>query len=69
MRLRASASAGRCTAIASLALAVATLDLAGRGGVNLTIGGRPQPAQAGPGTDSGPQSLKPAGLSWKIPAR
>ena len=53
----------------SPALAVATLDLAGCGGVNLTIGGRPQPALAGPGTDSGPRILKTAGLSWKIPAR
>lgn len=50
------------------ALAVATLDLAGCGGVNLTIGGRPQPPLAGPGTDSGPGILKAAGLAWKIPA-
>jgi hypothetical protein len=34
--------------------------------VNLTIGGRPQPALAGPGADSGPQVLKTAGLAWKI---
>ena len=50
------------------ALAVATVDLAGCGGVNLTIGGKSQPALAGPGTDSGPAILKTAGLSWKIPS-
>ena len=36
------------------ALAVATADLSGCGGVDLTIGGKSQPALAGPGTDSGP---------------
>ena len=50
------------------ALAVATVDLAGCDGVNLTIGGKSQPALAGPGTDSGPAILKTAGLSWKIPS-
>jgi hypothetical protein len=49
------------------ALAVATVDLSGCDGVDLTIGGRPQPTLAGPGTDSGPQILRLAGLSWKIP--
>ncbi len=49
------------------ALAVATVDLSGCDGVDLTIGGKPQPALAGPGTDSGPQILRLAGLSWKIP--
>jgi hypothetical protein len=48
------------------ALAVAAVDLAGCDGVDLTIGGKSQPALAGPGTDSGPQVLKLAGLSWKI---
>jgi hypothetical protein len=49
------------------ALAVATVDLSGCDGVDLTIGGKPQPTLAGPGTDSGPQILRLAGLSWKIP--
>jgi hypothetical protein len=49
------------------ALAVATVNLAGCDGVDLTIGGKPQPPLAGPGTDSGPQILRLAGLSWKIP--
>jgi hypothetical protein len=49
------------------ALAVATVDLSGCDGVDLTIGGKPQPTLAGPGTDSGPQILRIAGLSWKIP--
>ena len=51
----------------TLALAVATVDLSGCDGVDLTIGGKPQPTLAGPGTDSGPQILRLAGLSWKIP--
>jgi hypothetical protein len=51
------------------ALAVATVDLSGCGGVSLTIGGKSQPDLAGPGTDSGPQVLKTAGLSWKIPTQ
>jgi hypothetical protein len=50
------------------ALAVATADLSGCGGVDLTIGGKSEPALAGPGTDSGPQILSAAGLSWKIPS-
>ena len=50
------------------ALAVATVDFAGCDGVDLTIDGKSQPALAGPGTDSGPQILKVAGLPWKIPA-
>jgi hypothetical protein len=50
------------------ALAVATADLAGCQGVHLTIDGKSEPALAGPGTDSGPQILSAAGLSWKIPA-
>ena len=50
------------------ALAVATADLAGCDGVSLTIGGRPQPALAGPGTGTGPLILKAAGLPWKIPS-
>jgi hypothetical protein len=50
------------------ALAVATVDLAGCDGMYLTIGGKAQPALAGPGTDSGPAILKTAGLSWKIPS-
>jgi hypothetical protein len=50
------------------ALAVAAVDLAGCDGVGLTIGGKSQPALAGPGTDSGPRILKLAGLSWKIPS-
>lgn len=49
------------------AFAVATADLGGCNGVNFTIGGKAQPALAGPGTDVGPQILKTAGLSWKIP--
>jgi hypothetical protein len=49
-------------------LAVATADLSGCGGVGLTIGGKSEPALAGPGTDSGPQILSTAGLSWKIPS-
>ena len=49
------------------ALAVATVNLSGCDGVDLTIGGKPQPPLAGPGTDSGPQILRLAGLSWKIP--
>jgi hypothetical protein len=48
-------------------LAVATVDLEGCDGVDLTIDGRSQPALAGPGTDTGPQLLKAAGLTWKIP--
>ena len=48
-------------------LAVATVDLSGCGGVDLTIGGKSE-ALAGPGTDSGPQILSAAGLSWKIPS-
>jgi hypothetical protein len=44
------------------------VDLSGCDGVGLSIGGRSWPALAGPGTDSGPQILKVAGLSWKIPA-
>jgi hypothetical protein len=51
------------------ALAVATVDLAGCGGVGLTIGGKAQPDLAGPGTDSGAAILKTAGLPWKIPSR
>jgi hypothetical protein len=50
-------------------LAVATVDLAGCDGVDLTIGGKSQPALAGPGTDTGPQILKTAGLPWKLPVR
>jgi hypothetical protein len=50
------------------ALAVATVDLAGCDGVYLTIGGKSQPALAGPGTDSGAAILKTAGLPWEIPA-
>jgi hypothetical protein len=50
------------------ALAVATADLSGCRGVDLTIGGKSEPALAGPGTNSGPQILSAAGLSWKIPA-
>jgi len=50
------------------ALAVATVDFAGCDGVDLTIDGRSQPALAGPGTDTGPQFLKVAGLRWRIPA-
>jgi hypothetical protein len=50
------------------ALAVATVDLSGCDGVDLTIGGKSQPALAGPGTDSAPRILKLAGLSWKIPS-
>jgi hypothetical protein len=50
------------------ALAVATVDLAGCNGVYLTIGGKSQPALAGPGTDSGAAILETAGLSWKIPS-
>ena len=49
------------------ALAVATVDFEGCDGVDLTIDGRSQPALAGPGTDTGPQLLKVAGLPWKIP--
>jgi hypothetical protein len=51
------------------ALAVATVDLAGCGAVGLTIGGKSQPALAGPGTDSGAAVLKTAGLPWRIPSR
>jgi hypothetical protein len=50
-------------------LAVATVDLAGCDGVDLTIGGKSQPALAGPGTDTGPQILKTAGLPWKLPVK
>ncbi len=50
------------------ALAVATADLSGCGGADLTIGGKSEPALAGPGTDIGPQILSTAGLSWKIPS-
>jgi hypothetical protein len=50
------------------ALAVATVDLGGCDGVDLTIGGKAQPALAGPGTDSGAAILSTAGLSWKIPS-
>jgi hypothetical protein len=50
------------------ALAVATVDLGGCGGVYLTVGGKSEPALAGPGTDSGPTIVKTAGLSWKIPS-
>jgi hypothetical protein len=50
------------------ALAVATVELSGCDGVDLTIGGKPQPALAGPGTDIGPQILRAAGLKWQIPA-
>ena len=49
------------------ALAVATVDLAGCGGVYLTIGRTSEPALAGPGSDVGPEVLKAAGLSWKLP--
>jgi hypothetical protein len=49
------------------ALAVATVDLAGCGGVYLTIGGTSEPALAGPGSDVGPEVLKAAGLSWTLP--
>ncbi len=49
------------------ALAVATVDFAGCDSVDFTIGGKPQPALAGPGTDTGPQILRLVGLSWKIP--
>jgi hypothetical protein len=48
-------------------LAVATVDFEGCDDVDLTIDGRSQPALAGPGTDTGPQLLKVAGLRWKIP--
>ena len=51
------------------ALAVATVDFAGCDGVDLTIDGKSQPTLAGPGTDTGPQILKTAGLPWKVPAR
>jgi hypothetical protein len=47
------------------ALAVATDLLSGCPAVDLTIGGKSQPALAGA---SGTQILKIAGLSWKIPA-
>jgi hypothetical protein len=50
------------------ALAVATVDFAGCDGVDLTIDGKSQPSLAGPGTDTGPQILKTAGLPWKTPA-
>jgi hypothetical protein len=50
------------------ALAVATVDFAGCDGVDLTIDGKSQPTLAGPGTDTGPQILKTAGLPWKVPA-
>jgi hypothetical protein len=50
------------------ALAVATVDFGGCDGVDLTVGGRSQPALAGPGTDTGPQILKTAGLPWKAPS-
>ena len=46
------------------ALAVATDMLSGCTGVDLTIGGKPEPTLA---AVSGPQILKIAGLSWKIP--
>lgn len=49
------------------ALAVAAADLAGCDGVDFAIGGKTQPALAGPGTDTGPQILKLAGLPWKLP--
>ena len=49
-------------------LAVATAGLSGCEGVDLTIGGKSEPALAGPGTDSGPQILSAAGLAWKIPS-
>jgi hypothetical protein len=49
------------------ALAVATVDVSGCDGVDLTIDGKTQPALAGPGTDSAPRVLKAAGLSWKLP--
>jgi len=51
------------------ALAVATADLSGCRGVDLTIGGKSEPALAGPGTDSGRGILRTAGLSWKIPSK
>jgi hypothetical protein len=50
------------------ALAVATVDFGGCDAVGLTIGGKSQPALAGPGTDNGPRILKTSGLSWKIPS-
>lgn len=50
------------------ALAVATVHFAGCDGVDLTIDGKSQPSLAGPGTDTGPQILKTAGLPWKTPA-
>jgi hypothetical protein len=49
----------------ALALAVATVDFGGCDSVDFTIGGKPQPTLAGPGTDIGPRILKLAGLSWK----
>lgn len=49
-------------------LAVATAELSGCGGVDLTIGGKSEPALAGPGTASGRRILSAAGLSWKIPS-
>jgi hypothetical protein len=49
------------------ALAVATVDFGGCDGVDLTIDGKSQPTLAGPGTDTGPQILKTAGLPWKTP--
>jgi hypothetical protein len=51
------------------ALAVATVTLGGCGGVNLTIGGKSQPALAGLGQETGAAILKTAGLSWKIPSQ
>jgi hypothetical protein len=50
------------------ALAVAAVGLSGCDAVGLTIGGKSQPALAGPGTDTGAAILKTAGLSWKIPS-
>jgi hypothetical protein len=47
------------------ALAVATDLLSGCGELDLTIGGKPEPALSGV---SGPQILKIAGLPWKIPS-
>ena len=51
----------------SPALAVATVGFSGCDGVDLTIDGKSQPTLAGPGTDTGPQILKIAGLPWKVP--
>ena len=51
------------------ALAVATVDLSGCDGVDLTIDGKSQPTLAGPGTDSGPQILRTRRPALEDPAR